>query len=256
VDTFKGFQRLKNEIPEARPAALLLESPGGSPSQAYYISRYFQRRCSRFLTVVPQYAKSAATLIALSGTQIMMGRDAEIGPLDVQIFDAERERYGSALNTLQSLERLHADALTCVDGMMQLLLLRTGKKVDAILPTVLRHATEFVQPLVEKIDTLDYTEKSRAMKMAEDYAIRLMTKAGYPKGDPEVLSRRLVTGYADHGFIIDAEEANELEMHPNGRHAIGLRLAKTNSSIEEIFDRMVPFLDSLTVVGRLNPVKP
>lgn len=255
-ETCKGFQRQKGDIKDGQPVALLIESPGGMPDQAYYIARYFQRRASNFVTVVPNYAKSAGTLIALAGAQIFMGRDAELGPLDVQVFDAEKERFGSALNTIQSLERLHADALSCVDSMMQLLLLRTGKRVDLILPTVLRHATEFVQPLVEKIDTLDYTEKSRAMKMAEDYAIRLMTKAGYAPNEPEAISRRLVTGYADHGFVIDKEEAKSLEVISGTRRTVGLRLAQVTPKTEELFDALLPFLDSLTVVGRLVEVSP
>ena len=250
--TFKGFQQHKNEIPEGTSVALLIESPGGLPDRAYYIARYFQRRASRFVTIIPQYAKSAATLLALSGNEILMGRDAELGPLDVQVFDAVRERYGSALNTLQSLERIHADAMSCFDTMMQLLLMRTGKRVDLLLPTVLHHSTEFVRPLVEKVDTLDYTEKSRAMKMAEEYAVRLMKHAGYPQGEPEAIARQLVTEYADHGFIIDSDEAKNLCVLPDRRNPVKLRVISGDTGIESIFDELTPFLDSLTVVGRLQ----
>jgi hypothetical protein len=204
--------------------------------------------------IVPQYAKSAATLLALAGHEILMGRDAELGPLDVQVFDAVRERYGSALNTLQSLERIHADAISCFDSMMQLLLMRTGKKVDALLRTVLHHSTEFVKPLVEKVDTLDYTEKSRAMKMAEEYAIRLMKHAGYAQGEPEAIARQLVTEYADHGFVIDADEALNLCTLPDRRDPVKLHISSVDKEVEAIFDGMMPFLDTLTVIGRLQEI--
>ena len=249
--TFKGFQKFKHNIPDKKPVALLIESPGGIPDEAYHIARLFQRRGAPLTILIPQYAKSAATLLALAGHELIMGRDAELGPLDVQVFEETRDRMGSALNTLQSLERLHADVMNIVDGTMQLLLIRTGKKVEAILPAVLHHGTEFVRPLVEKIDTLDYTEKSRVMKMAEGYAIELMTSAGYDGSDAEMIAHELVTSFSDHGFNIDAAFARKLVRVP-GKPNRGLAVKDAPAKVEKIFDRLMPFLDNLTVIGRIQ----
>jgi hypothetical protein len=157
--------------------------------------------------VVPRYAKSAATLLVL-GAPIMLGADAELGPLDAQIWDAEREEQSSALNEVQALERLHSQAVDEVDQMVPLLVGRTGKKVETLLPLVLNFVANMKRPLLEKIDTVHYTQQSRVLKEAEDYALRLLTASGLYQSPRDVASR-LVNRYSDHGFVIDREEACE-----------------------------------------------
>ncbi len=209
---YTSFRDAKLEIEENRPVALMVESPGGQAEYAYKIARLFQRRASAFTVIVPQWAKSAATLLTLGGSRIIMGRDAELGPLDVQIFDPDKEEYDSALNAVQSLERLNAFALTAMDQVMQLLLLRTRKKSDVLLPMVFDHTTKFLRPLLEKIDTIELTRKSRDLKVAEQYAVRLMKNAGYSWSEAQRIARALVERFPTHGFVIDRQEAEAKEM--------------------------------------------
>jgi hypothetical protein len=205
-EMYKGFQSRTSEIADGKRVALLVESPGGIPDFAYRIARLFQRRASQFVVLVPQYAKSAATLMALGADELILGRDAELGPLDLQIFDLREERYDSALNTVQSLERLSAYSLTVVDQTMQLLLRRMPKKSDVLLSQALNYVANLMKPLLEKVDTVDYSRKSRDLKVAEEYAARLMRKSyGFMRG--REIARSLVEKYPAHGFVIDADEA-------------------------------------------------
>ena len=165
---FKALQNVRGEMQQGKPIGLLLESPGGDTHSAFRVSRMFQRRSNNFTAIVPQYAKSAATLLALGAHNLLMARQAELGPLDVQIFDLEKEEYSSALNAVQSLERLNAFAMTALDQMIFLLRMRFGRKVDVSLPLILDYATKFARPLLEKIDTVDYVKKSRELKVAEE----------------------------------------------------------------------------------------
>ncbi|MBN4054633.1 ATP-dependent Clp protease proteolytic subunit [Nitrospira defluvii] len=104
-ELYMGFQKSKHRIKKGKPIALLIESPGGDAHYAYRIARILQRHTENNLTVViPQFAKSAATLLALGAKNLILGRDAELGPLDVQLFDQDRESFGSALDAVQSLE--------------------------------------------------------------------------------------------------------------------------------------------------------
>src|SRR3954467_14174828 len=64
----------------------------------------------------------------------------------------------------------------------------------------------FLRPLLEKIDTLDYTRKSRELKVAEEYAIRLM-RPTYKAVKAKRVARQLVEKYPTHGFVIDSYEA-------------------------------------------------
>lgn len=202
-----AFFRERQAFASDKRIALIIDSPGGYARCAYEIARMLQRHCESLTTVVPRYAKSAATLLALSAP-IMLGADAELGPLDAQIWDADREEQSSALNEVQALERLHSQAVDEVDQMVPLLVGRTGKKVERLLPLVLDFVANMKRPLLEKIDTVHYTQQSRVLKEAEDYALRLLTASGlYPS--PRDVVARLVNRYSDHGFVIDREEACE-----------------------------------------------
>jgi hypothetical protein len=252
---YVGFRDARLQIAENRPVALLLESPGGEAGYAYKIARLFQRRASTFTVVVPQWAKSAATLLTLGGSKIVMGRDAELGPLDVQIYDPDKEEYDSALNAVQSLERLNAFALTAMDQVMQLLLLRTRKKSEVLLPMVFHHTTEFLSPLLEKIDTIELTRKSRDLKVAEQYAARLMKNAGYGWSDALRIARALVERFPTHGFAIDRQEAETRETVTPGAnevYGLGLKLSPADPNVDKIIDELMPFMDSLNAIGTLK----
>ena len=73
-------------------------------------------------------AKSAATLLAVGSEEIVLSQHGELGPLDAQIFETEREVPMSALDEVQALERLHTFWLESVDRAMMMLVGRTGKK--------------------------------------------------------------------------------------------------------------------------------
>lgn len=248
-----AFRKCCKNIEFKKPVALLIDSPGGNAHCAYQIVRLFQRRANRFTVIVPRYAKSAATLMALAASDLVMGRDAELGPLDVQMFDPEKEEMGSALNAVQSLERLNAFSMAAIDQLMPLLLRRTGRKVDTILPLVLDYVVNFVKPLSEKIDAVDYTKKSRELKVAEQYAMRLMKKEyGWAKaGDA---ARALVEKFPTHGFVIDRDEAASLEsMTPGEKDFFGLGLRiKNRDDVDDVLDELVPLLDDTILIGQLR----
>jgi hypothetical protein len=65
---------------------LIIHSPGGDGTAADKMTDLCRKYCTGiFRVVVPLYAKSAATLIALSGDEILMGETSELGPIDGQI---------------------------------------------------------------------------------------------------------------------------------------------------------------------------
>jgi hypothetical protein len=247
----------KEAIKEGAPCALLLDTPGGDAHAAYRIARLFQRRSSQFTVLIPIYAKSAGTLLSLAAHKLIMGRDAELGPLDVQMLDKEREAFGSALDAVQSLERLNAFSMTAADSLMQFLLDKTGKKVETLLPMVLDHLSQFSAPLLQKIDTVDYTKKSRELKVAEEYAMRLMRYAGYSWECAREVAAHLVAKYPTHGFVIDRDEAATCEqIGPDQVCGLGLNIENATDGVEAIFDELLPHLQTLTVAGRLEEMTP
>lgn len=209
------FQRLLAESPRDRRVAFVIDSPGGDGYVAYKLARTLRRIRGDFDVVVPRYAKSAATLFALGAQTLRMGADAELGPLDAQLYAREREEWSSALDEVQALDRLSAIALEQADQAMLLLMGRTGMKQERLIPLALQYAAEFTRPLMEKIDTVHFTQQSRILTVAKDYAERLLTPY-YSRDQIQDITEKLVNGYNEHGFAIDREEVSEfLSVVPN-----------------------------------------
>ncbi|MBI3938878.1 MAG: hypothetical protein HY323_18045 [Betaproteobacteria bacterium] len=253
---YQAFHGAKGQIEEKKPVGLLLHSWGGFAEEAYKLVRLFQRRTEKLTVIVPCHAKSAATIMAVGGNSILMGRDAELGPLDVQIYDAEHEEFDSALNAVQSLERLNAYALTALDQVMVMLTQRTGKKTDALLPIAAEYATNMFKPLVEKIDSVILTKKWRDLKVAEDYAVRLMKKAGYAYGTAKRIASSLVEDYSTHGFVIDqAEGTNYEHVSRDETFGLGLKIVEAKPSTELIFDALISHLEKVVAIGRIEEIQ-
>lgn len=64
---------------------LILHSPGGSPEAAEAIVSYLRSRFSHIRVIVPNFAMSAATMIACAADEIVLGKHSFLGPTDPQI---------------------------------------------------------------------------------------------------------------------------------------------------------------------------
>ena len=65
---------------------LLLSSPGGDGDTAVRLVRAAQSRCRELTVIVPDAAKSAATLLAIGAHHILMGPSSDLGPIDPQFY--------------------------------------------------------------------------------------------------------------------------------------------------------------------------
>ncbi|MBU1260260.1 MAG: hypothetical protein KJ757_02060 [Planctomycetes bacterium] len=83
LSDIQGFQEITKELPDG-PLDVLLHSPGGSPEAAESIVRVLRQRFNPIRFIIPVVAKSAATMLALSGNEILMPPSAELGPIDPQ----------------------------------------------------------------------------------------------------------------------------------------------------------------------------
>jgi hypothetical protein len=117
---------------------------------------------------------------------------------------------------------------------------------------VLAYVTGFVKPLLEKIDTVDYTKKSRELKVAEEYATRLM-RVKYDEGTARDIARKLVENYPTHGFVIDSEEAST-ESASMMDFGTGLKTSLIPPSLAGPLDDIMPYLHTITAIGRIEEV--
>ncbi|MEW5911900.1 MAG: serine protease [Thermodesulfobacteriota bacterium] len=79
----QGFQEVTRDLPDG-PLDVLLHSPGGSAEAGESIVKVIRQRFSPVRFIIPVIAKSAATMLALSGDEILMPPSAELGPIDPQ----------------------------------------------------------------------------------------------------------------------------------------------------------------------------
>lgn len=67
---------------------LFLYSRGGDVSVPWRIASMFREFCDKFRILVPYKAQSAATLLSLGADDIIMGKKAELGPIDPTLVKA------------------------------------------------------------------------------------------------------------------------------------------------------------------------
>src|SRR5262249_4399900 len=102
--------------------------------------------------------------------------------------------------------------------------------------------TQFVQglvhPLFTGIDAVRYTQLSRTLKVAEEYAVRLMEpRLGREKAVD--IANRLILAYPEHAFAIDYDEIK----------SIGLDVEEASGPVSDILDEMVPMLSHVSAIG-------
>ena len=89
---------------------MIINSPGGDGLAAERIINICRSYSNdRFEVIVPKKAKSAATMICMGASKILMSKTAELGPIDPQI--VRGKRLVSAHNIIKSYEELLENAI-------------------------------------------------------------------------------------------------------------------------------------------------
>ncbi|HWO22348.1 MAG TPA: hypothetical protein VNO30_26500 [Kofleriaceae bacterium] len=193
---------------------LWLESPGGDAHAAYKLVLDLRARARRLRVVIPDYAKSAATLIALGMDEIFMSPAAELGPLDVQIEHPDREGLiVSALDVAGALDFLGRTAVTLTLTGGASVLQATKLPRSEVLRDMLTFSAEFVRPAVNKLDPHLLHRASKELRVAEKYAEALLKETQHHHAlNIAALVRALVENYPAHGFVISRDEAARLKL--------------------------------------------
>lgn len=211
---------------------LWLESPGGDAHSAYKLALYLRNRFETVNVVVPDYAKSAATLLAIAADAIYMAPSAELGPLDMQQSREGEAQLRSALDTAHSIEALFHRAVqnALVEGGNVIQATRLSR--EKVVTHMLDFSASFYQPLIEQLDPLAIFAASTGLEVTVEYGVRLLQSSN-PSVPEEILRDRvriLVTGYPTHGFVIDRNEARSL-----GLPVLNLSEYDMKSELEGIF---------------------
>ncbi|NYJ05141.1 SDH family Clp fold serine proteinase [Petropleomorpha daqingensis] len=181
------FEELVHDANPDEDLHLLLDSPGGSADVALRLLRSAQARCRELTVIVPDQAKSAATLICLGAHQLLLGPTSDLGPVDPQ-FQAADGSLISAKNIIAAWD----SALEYVRGEAA--------------------ASSLVEHMLRGYDLLDVqTAKSALNDTERQMRTALAACSGRDAAQVDELFRNLVGPLKDapdsHAAVFTAEEA-------------------------------------------------
>lgn len=205
----KVLRKLKWKNNEQDTLFLLLESPGGSIDSAVKIVNMSKEYFNNFNVVIPSFAKSAATLIAVSSDKLYLGRAGELGPIDPQVrHPLQKNLFFPALSIKDAIEFI-------------------SESKDKYVKMA----------LTEKIDPYLMGTYKRILSEAEQY----LERANLVKNstcNKDAIIKELTRTYISHGYPIDIKEC--------GR--IGIKLTKFDEKNEkqndEIWDLIYNFFEN------------
>jgi len=174
--------------------ALLLSSPGGSGLAAERIINICRSYSGKgeYTVIIPGKAKSAATMISLGASKIIMGKTSELGMIDPQIVikkEEEEPKWFSVYNIVKSYQELFGKAV---------------KEKGNLQP--------YLQQLAN-YDERDIAEYRSALSLSEDIAVKSL-EAGMLSGLTEEETKKKIEifltpekGKKVHGRPIYAQDA-------------------------------------------------
>jgi ClpP class serine protease len=89
IEDSEQIMRAIRLTPDDMPIDLVLHTPGGLVLAAEQIAFALQRRKGKVTVIVPHYAMSGGTLIALAADQLVLDPNAVLGPVDPQLGGAQ-----------------------------------------------------------------------------------------------------------------------------------------------------------------------
>ena len=167
---------------------LLLYSPGGDGETAVRLVRAAQARCRELTVIVPDVAKSAATLLAMGAHHILMAPASDLGPIDPQVIID-----GNLVAT--------KDIIAAVDDAAQ--------RVQDAPDTYPLYAS-----LLSRVDALDVQQSRSALDRTEDLLSEAL-RSNPDRGDTSVedlsgrLKEPLITRPRTHAALFSVKDAKK-----------------------------------------------
>jgi ClpP class serine protease len=170
IDDSEEVLRAIRLTPDDTPIDIIIHTPGGIALAATQIALALEAHPARKTVIIPHYAMSGGTLIALAADEIMMDPHAVMGPVDPQLGDQQGMYAASSI--LKVVET---------------------KKTDELDDR-----------------TLYLAEESRKAIAQIEKLVRKLVKDIHDGERTEEIVRELVSGKYTHDFPVTAEEACEL----------------------------------------------
>jgi ClpP class serine protease len=169
IDDSEQLLRAIRLTPDEMPIDLLLHTPGGLVLASDQIAHALKRHSGRITIIVPHYAMSGGTLVALAADEILMDPDAVLGPVDPQLGSLPRGSWPAA-SILKALEQdnPNRDDETLILGDV------ARKAIDQVRATV----EELLEGRVDGAEAKRLAALLSEGRWTHDYPIRLEEARG------------------------------------------------------------------------------
>ena len=189
-EEINGFMSCIYGMDCSKGLTLILHTPGGVTNAAESVVSYLWSKFTDIEVVIPTYAMSAGTMIALSANRLVMGRQSQLGPIDPQM--PLGNNYVSARAVVDQFARARKDIIANRDTAHV-----WAPILQSLGPSVLQEAQ----------NALDYGERMVAlwlrqrMLAGEKFAANRAKKAAHYFND--------ASRHKSHGRRIDRDEARK-----------------------------------------------
>ena len=185
------FEDVLRTLGDVKEVDLLINSPGGDINAAEKIVTLMRDRFDSIRVIVPNQAKSAATLIATASDSIIMGYLSELGPIDSQV------RVGEQFLPAQSI----------IDAVKRLSDEIERAKAD-------KKPIEHLITMSHRLDPALWDFAIKAQDLSKQFAIKWLTKhmcKGDVKRAGDVAKKLMdVNRFLSHGRMINVDMAKEI----------------------------------------------
>ena len=192
-EDIQPFVDLLSRVTANANVDLLLHSPGGDIDAAEKIVYMCRETAGGFRVIVPEYAKSAATLIALASDEVVMGLASELGPIDAQLLGP-----GPGGATFQTSAQSFIDEFDRIKEEVD----NTGNLSPAYFPLLEGLNLGFIRMCRNLMD--------RSEKFAEKWLKKYMHKDDHAKAEELASELCNAKKWLGHGVVIDADQAAKL----------------------------------------------
>lgn len=188
TDIYDYFEFHK-KLDSVKQLDIILHSNGGILDAAIHLTDILRSYSENLNFIVPRFAKSAATLVALSGNGLFMDKPSELGPLGPVWVGEEEEYYPSALpytiEFLRDLEKkLPKDSKTVEIIAKKLSVERMGVYKASL--------EDSVGPLTDLLSTRMFKGKANGKTLSR------------------TIAKKLAVGYSEHGYPVTLREVLKL----------------------------------------------
>lgn len=237
TDVLEFFSEQLDRIGKVEKISLFLYTRGGDTMAAWSLVNLIRQFCDEFEVIIPSKARSSGTIISLGADNIMMTKQATLGPIDPSLNSPLNPQNPQAPNNPQARIPVSVES---IQGFFDLAKNELKVNDEANLKDILLNLAGKVHPLV--LGNV-YRSRSQIQMVARKLLLKQLGEGQTEKIDKIVSF--LCSDSGSHDYAIYRNEAKD---------ELGLSIEKPNDDlyklIKDIFDDI---REELKLLEPFNP---